>query len=195
MSTSAHIGYIQTNGKVVVVHCRYDGYPSHTGQVLLNKVRSLRDVKSLISDGSIVILNDNGTPESDMDNDFVANNISLKAYLRDGELKSVDYVYLWSDIENVWLFMPTYANRRGYVPAKNYKELYTLNDDVIRNRPPTNSKVDILSVGVEVVKNGYDGVVIANEIDSNYGFVPKGSVIVRTRGGDSTVPVSDITLK
>jgi hypothetical protein len=56
MGTSAFIAVKNQDGTIDSVYCSYDGYPSHTGDVLVKWWNTSEKVKSLIALGSIVAL-------------------------------------------------------------------------------------------------------------------------------------------
>lgn len=53
MGTLANIGIINKDGTVEVILCTWDGYPSYTGDLLLNHYNSEKEVRKLISLGDI----------------------------------------------------------------------------------------------------------------------------------------------
>lgn len=60
MSTSARIAVFNQDGQIESAYCHCDGYPSHTGIVLLRHFNSLEKALDLVSKGNISSISPDG---------------------------------------------------------------------------------------------------------------------------------------
>ena len=123
METSAEICILTKDGKLKGVHCNYDGYPYHTGKILLQNYNTETLVTKLLSLGDICVL------EAKMDKpaghswskpldgytlfygrDRGEDNVRAKKYdsvedvFLNNYILEVKYVYVFDTNNNSWYF-------------------------------------------------------------------------------------------
>jgi len=131
MATTSTIAVVLHNESVIQTYCHYDGYPSHTGKILVENYNSVERAEQLIRKGSIVHLDKYIEPlttlhnyesrerdvclfhsprDSEKDID-VREFSSLVAYLRDTEYKNFDYIFT----ENKWFVR---GDEQDFIPVE-----------------------------------------------------------------------------
>lgn len=83
MGTRSAIGMVLPDGNIRSVYCHWDGYPSHTGRILLLEYKNLDKVEALISLGSISRLGPEIGHKVDFDSRSEVTRQQCVAYGRD----------------------------------------------------------------------------------------------------------------
>ena len=117
MSTHCSIGLINEDGTIEVIYCHFDGYPEHTGYILLNYYDSVSKIKALLKMGNLSILG--RTIEESVfyfrdHQESRLENESLKLQSQeDLDLLGESHVYLF-DARNVrWVYASSSEMRYG----------------------------------------------------------------------------------
>lgn len=133
MSTNSNIGILYKDGTVEAIYCHWDGYFDHNGVLLYDYVKTLEQVKEMLSKGDLSYIEEKdhqlisehyidrgGNPEGNKSQFFK----SKREYLRFLHKNTyIEYSYLFSEKDNNWL---CYKNRtnKDFEPLQDilYKE-------------------------------------------------------------------------
>lgn len=133
MSTCSLIGQIRPDGQIVSVYCHFDGYPKHSGRILLENYTTLANVLGLISGGDISVLAPKydkprghtfdhpvegytvyyGRDRGEFD---VGEQVSKneEKFFEHAKVRGCEYVYLFK--EDKWLYGKVYGNNTELKP-------------------------------------------------------------------------------
>jgi len=109
MATRCRIGYREKDGTIVSAYSHYDGYPSHTGKILLKRFRSFESVKELCKTGEIAQLTE--TEETTINSDMWRKSKDSLDYIRAAYDNGCEYAYLFEtskmspSCEPTWFFL------------------------------------------------------------------------------------------
>ena len=99
MSTRATIALCLDEVNCVITHSHYDGYPEHTGEVLVEHFNSTEAVERLMIAGEIRSFESDGTFDQ-FDDSQECYMVTLNELV---DMSGVDYTYLWNGVE--WLIL------------------------------------------------------------------------------------------
>jgi len=139
MSTRSNIGIYQADGTVRAIYCHWDGYPSHTGKILVENYKDRDKVEKLIALGDLSFLDKELEPPEGEEHsyDHPCNGVTI-AYHRDrGEelnearvypsaeayadsLKTswAEYLYLYKG--GTWLVHADGKNYKDWTPVEKH---------------------------------------------------------------------------
>jgi len=103
MSTRSNIILLTESNRVRSIYCHYDGYLEHNGKMLLDNYTSTKDVKALISLGSIRSLKP--TIDEIAEEEYTEGHQSfpsLRAYMSQVDTLFIEFIYLWSEEDESW---------------------------------------------------------------------------------------------
>lgn len=144
MSTRANIGLKKKDGTIEVVYSHSDGYPEYMGDNLLNNYTNKycpentnQIVKKLLALGDISFLDErlqdsrfyNSWRDEDTHSRTYESLEEYENHIKDGW---IEYIYLWDEDQNKWIYSPVPYEELGkfdWRPLDTWKEYRTIMED------------------------------------------------------------------
>lgn len=104
MATRSKIAALNQNGTVTAIYCHWDGYPSHTGKVLLEHYSTEPLVRDLLATGSLSHIDSEGNRFNLEDADGFEYP-SLQDFHADLTSMGVEFAYMFDYTYNRWSFI------------------------------------------------------------------------------------------
>lgn len=117
MSTRSMIAFQDADGACYAVYCHFDGYIQHMGKMLTVHFNSEEKAIALVNEGELRSIDENKDGNVELEHfeeDF--NEREIEYYdntvqmLDAFHMSDRDYLYLWDDIAEEWLF-----RKAGYI--------------------------------------------------------------------------------
>ena len=129
MSTRSNIVLKRKNGKIDVIYCHYSGYPTHNGYLLLQYYNDIDKIKELIENGDLSELNVTVDSNNTYGTGYREYN-TLEEYLDKLNTLWIEYIYIFDEIENKWLYTKT--NKWFRKKCYNIKDIKELTWDIVK---------------------------------------------------------------
>ena len=128
MSTRSMIAFQDADGACYAVYCHFDGYVSHMGKMLTTYFNDDESAADLINNGELRSIDENKDGnvelehfEQDFENREIEYYDSMNDMLNAFQNSDREYLYLWNDVIETWLYRKNIYTNNGKIVEPEWK--------------------------------------------------------------------------